>query len=95
MSDRDRLAGYVDVWWEAIDFTRLLRRCRPMSGRPHGPGGWDARMRAAHTAHLEAALRGSGDGRAWPCRVALPGLHRAGRGGSADATPDALINEIW
>ncbi len=30
MSDRERLAGYVDVWWEAIDsFVALLEELPP------------------------------------------------------------------
>ena len=87
MSDRERLAGYVDVWWEAIDdFTRLLEELPAEEwSTPTDLAGWDVHACAAHTAHLEAVLSGAPEetarARAGAARrVARPGLHRAGRG---------------
>src|SRR6476646_9862188 len=61
MSDRERLQGYVDVWWQAVDdFTRLLEHLTPEQwSAPTDLPGWDVRACAAHTAHLEAVLAGA------------------------------------
>ena len=87
MSDRERLAGYVDVWWEAVDdFTRLLESLPAEEwSTPTDLVGWDVHDCAAHTAHLEAVLvrraRGDPRDRGRPARPdPRPGLHRAGRG---------------
>lgn len=61
MSDQQRLRGYVDVWWQAVnDFTRLLEKLP--SGQWHTPTdlpGWNVHDVAAHTAHLEAVMAGA------------------------------------
>ncbi|SEB83524.1 TIGR03083 family protein [Nocardioides exalbidus] len=60
MSDQERLASYVAVWWEAVDdFTRLLEEVGDdeWSTQTDLPG-WDVQAVAAHTAHLESLLAG-------------------------------------
>ncbi|WP_151084130.1 maleylpyruvate isomerase family mycothiol-dependent enzyme [Nocardioides cynanchi] len=101
MSDRERLTGYVDVWWEAItDFTGLLESLAPEDWRrPTDLVGWDVHACAAHTAHLEAVLSGA------PEETVRfdPGPHVAtlaqaytehGVVARQDATPEELISEI-
>lgn len=58
--DRQELAHYVDVWWQAIDdFTHLLEELEPADwSAPTDLPGWDVHAVAAHTAHLEAVLAG-------------------------------------
>ncbi len=60
MSDAERLAGYVAVWWEAVDsFTHLLEKVPAEKwSAPTDLPGWDVHAVAAHTAHLEALLGG-------------------------------------
>ena len=60
MSDTERLAGYVTVWWEAVDsFTHLLEKVPAEQwATPTDLPGWDVHAVAAHTAHLEALLGG-------------------------------------
>lgn len=60
MSDRERLAGYVEVWWQAIDdFTTLLEEIPEAEwSTPTDLPGWDVRAVAAHIAHLEGVLAG-------------------------------------
>jgi uncharacterized protein (TIGR03083 family) len=60
-TDRERLAGYVDVWWQAVrDFTDLLERLpADQWAVPTDLPGWDVHDIAAHTAHLEAVLAGA------------------------------------
>ena len=55
MDDRERLAGYVDVWWGAVaGFTALLDALAPEDwARPTDLPGWDVFACAAHAAHLE------------------------------------------
>ncbi len=101
MSDRERLAGYVDVWWEAIDdFTRLLEDLPAAEwSTPTELPGWDVHACAAHTAHLEAVLSGAPE----ETLHVDPGAHvrslaqaytEQGVVARRDATPDALISEI-
>lgn len=61
MSDAERLAQHVDVWWEAVqDLLVVLEALRPEEwARPTDLPGWDVRACAAHTAHLESVLAGS------------------------------------
>jgi uncharacterized protein (TIGR03083 family) len=101
MSDRERLAGYVDVWWEAIDdFTRLLESLPPEHwSTPTDLPGWDVHACAAHTAHLEAVLSGAAEetveldaGR--HLASAAQAYTEQGVLARLDATPDDLINEI-
>jgi len=58
MDDRDRLAGYVEVWWTAVgSFTDLLDSLDPFDwALPTDLAGWDVRAVAAHVAHLESVL---------------------------------------
>jgi uncharacterized protein (TIGR03083 family) len=61
VSDAERLRGYVDVWWQAVDdFTRLLEQLPTDEWpTPTDLAGWDVHACAAHTAHLEAVLAGA------------------------------------
>ena len=61
MSDHERLAGYVDVWWQAVtDFTDLLAEVPDDQwSTPTDCPGWDVRAVASHVAHLEAVLAGA------------------------------------
>ena len=101
MSDRERLAGYVDVWWEAIDsFTRLLEALPAEAWpTPTDLPGWDVHACAAHTAHLEAVLSGAPEEtleiEAGPHIATLAQAYtEQGVVARRDATPDELINEI-
>ena len=60
MSDQVELAGYVDIWWQAVDdFTGLLEELREEDwSAPTDLPGWDVKACAAHTAHLESVLAG-------------------------------------
>lgn len=60
MSDRERLAGYVETWWQAVqEFTALLEQVPDEQwSTPTDLAGWDVRACAAHTAHLESVLAG-------------------------------------
>jgi uncharacterized protein (TIGR03083 family) len=101
MSDRERLAGYVDVWWEAIDdFTRLLEKLPAEEwALPTDLEGWDVHACAAHTAHIEAVLAGAPEETVQVASGAhVTSLAQAyteqGVAARRDATPDELINEI-
>ena len=101
MSDRERLAGYIDVWWEAIDsFTTLLEELPPEAwSTPTDLPGWDVHACAAHTAHLEAVLSGAPEEtleiEAGPHMRSLAQAYtEQGVMSRRDATPDELINEI-
>jgi uncharacterized protein (TIGR03083 family) len=101
MSDQERLAGYVDVWWEAIDdFTRLLESLPPEEwSTPTDLSGWDVHACAAHTAHLEAVLSGAPEETveldAGPHVASLAQAYtEQGVIARRAATPDELINEI-
>ncbi|MFN8081502.1 MAG: maleylpyruvate isomerase family mycothiol-dependent enzyme [Kineosporiaceae bacterium] len=65
MDDRERLAGYVDTWWQAIhDVIALLETLDaelspPDWHRPTDLPGWDVHDVVAHLAHLEAVLAGA------------------------------------
>ncbi|MGI8644974.1 MAG: maleylpyruvate isomerase family mycothiol-dependent enzyme [Nocardioides sp.] len=101
MSDQDRLAGYVEVWWQAVDdFTSLLEETPAAQwATPTDLPGWDVHAVAAHTAHLEGILAGN---REETVEVGEPdharGLMRLyteqGVVARRDRTPDELINEI-
>jgi uncharacterized protein (TIGR03083 family) len=101
MSDRERLAGYVEIWWQAIDdFTSLLEELRVDDwSRTTDLPGWDVHAIAAHTAHLEGVLAGRPEE---TVDVGEPG-HAKGLMGlyteqgvvaRRGRTPDELINEI-
>src|SRR6476619_4066936 len=101
MSDRERLAGYVDVWWEAIDsFTALLEELPPEAW-PMATDlpGWDVHACAAHTAHLESVLAGGPEETG---EIEVPSHVRGILGvyteqgvlARRDRTPDELIDEV-
>jgi len=58
MSDAERLATYVETWWQAIgDFTALLDSLPEEAwALPTDLAGWDVKAVASHTAHLESIL---------------------------------------
>ena len=95
------LAGYVDVWWEAVhDFTALLEQIPAEQWTaPTDLPGWDVRAVAAHIAHLESILAGAPEETVdlgEPAHVTgLMGLYtEQGVVARAGRTPDELINEI-
>ncbi|GAA4373975.1 maleylpyruvate isomerase family mycothiol-dependent enzyme [Nocardioides caricicola] len=101
MSDQELLAGYVDVWWQAInDFTGLLEEIPAEEwSTPTDLAGWDVRAVASHIAHLESILAGSPEETAElgePDHVTgLMGMYtEIGVVNRRDASPDAIINEI-
>ncbi len=101
MSDQERLAGYVDVWWRAInDFTDLLEKVPAEQwSTPTDLPGWDVRAVAAHIAHLEGILAGAPeetvDVGEPPHVTGLMGLYtEQGVVARAERSPDELINEI-
>jgi len=57
----ERLMGYVETWWSAIDdFAALLEQLLEEDwSRPTDLPGWDVRAVASHTAHLEGLLGGA------------------------------------
>ena len=60
MSDAERLATYVETWWQAIgDLTSLLESLPDEAwALPTDLAGWDVKAVASHTAHLESLLAG-------------------------------------
>jgi uncharacterized protein (TIGR03083 family) len=101
MTDQERLAGYVDVWWNAInDFTALLEKIPAEQwSMPTDLAGWDVRAVAAHIAHLEGVLAGNPEETVdvgEPEHVTgLMGLYtEQGVVARSEHTPDDLINEI-
>ncbi len=101
MSDRERLSGYVGLWWEAIDeFTTLLEELDKADWtRPTDLAGWDVQAIAAHIAHLESVLAGGPEEAVdvgSPEHVTgLMGLYtEQGVVARRDRTPDELIREI-
>ena len=101
MSDQERLAGYVDVWWRAVDdFTTLLEEVPAAQwSRRTDLAGWDVRAVASHTAHLESILAGEPEETAEvgePEHVTgLMGLYtEIGVVNRRDWTPDQIINQI-
>src|SRR4051794_7646323 len=101
MSDQEELAGYVAVWWQAInDFTTLLEELPPEAwSQPTDLAGWDVKAVASHMAHLEGILAGRPEETAdvgEPTHVTgLMGLYtEVGVVTRRDAEPDAIIGEI-
>ena len=101
MSDRERLAGYVEIWWQAVDdFTVLLEELPPDAwSTPTDLPGWDVHAIAAHTAHLEHVLAGGDEEtvevgepdhvKSWMGLYTEQGVVARSR-----HSPDDLINEI-
>jgi uncharacterized protein (TIGR03083 family) len=101
MTDQERLSGYIDVWWQAINaFTDLLETIPAEQwSSPTDLPGWDVRAVAAHIAHLEGVLAGAPEETVEvgePDHVTgLMGLYtEQGVVARRDWTPDQLINEI-
>jgi uncharacterized protein (TIGR03083 family) len=61
VDDRQRLSGYVSLWWGAVgSFVEVLEALSPEDwAKPTDLPGWDVHACAAHTAHLEAILSGA------------------------------------
>jgi uncharacterized protein (TIGR03083 family) len=100
-NDADVLAGYVDVWWQAInDFTDLLEELPAEEwSTPTDLPGWDVKAVASHIAHLESILAGGPEETAEvgepPHVTGFMGLYtEIGVVTRRDASPDAIINEI-
>lgn len=101
MNDQERLAGYIDVWWQAVDdFTTLLEEVPEAEwSTPTDLAGWDVRAVASHTAHLESILAGAPEESAEvgePAHVTgLMGLYtEIGVVNRRESSPDEIINEI-
>ncbi|GAA2133561.1 maleylpyruvate isomerase family mycothiol-dependent enzyme [Nocardioides bigeumensis] len=101
MSDRERLAGYVEVWWRAVDdLTTLLEELTADDwAAPTDLPGWDVHAVAAHTAHLEGVLAGQPEetvdvGEPEHVRGVMGLYTEQGVVARRDRTPDELINEI-
>jgi uncharacterized protein (TIGR03083 family) len=99
--DRAELAGYVEVWWQAVnDFLDLLEQVPEEEWTtPTDLAGWDVKACAAHTAHLEGILAGNPEETAEvgepPHVTGLMGLYtEIGVVNRRDASADAIINEI-
>lgn len=101
MTDQERLAGHIDVWWQTInDFTLLLEKLpADQWSTPTDLPGWDVKAVASHVAHLEGILAGAPEETVdvgEPAHVSsLMGLYtEQGVVARRDATPDEIINEI-
>ena len=101
MSDQEELAGYVEVWWQAVnDFLALLETVpEEQWTTPTDLAGWDVRAVASHTAHLEGILAGAPEETADvgepPHVTGFMGLYtEIGVVNRKNASPDAIINEI-
>ena len=99
--DRAELAGYVDIWWQAVnDFLDLLEQVPEEAWTtPTDLAGWDVKAVAAHTAHLEGILAGNPEETAEvgepPHVTGLMGLYtEIGVVNRREASADAIINEI-
>jgi uncharacterized protein (TIGR03083 family) len=99
--DRAELAGYVEIWWQAVnDFLDLLEQVPEDEWTtPTDLAGWDVKACASHTAHLEGILAGNPEETAEvgePAHVTgLMGLYtEIGVVNRRDASADAIINEL-
>jgi uncharacterized protein (TIGR03083 family) len=100
-SDEQRLRGYVDVWWQAIDdFARLLEKVDAEAwSTPTDLPGWDVHAVVAHVAHLEGTLTGVPHdqvdiGEPPHVRGMMGTFTEQGVVARRDRTPDELINEL-
>ncbi len=101
MTDKELLAGYIDVWWQAInDFHDVLEQVpADQWSTPTDLAGWDVQACAAHVAHLERTLAGSPEETAEvgepPHVTGAMGLYtEIGVVNRRDASPDTILNEI-
>ncbi len=99
--DREELARYVDVWWQAVNsFLDLLEEVPEEEWTtPTDLAGWDVKACAAHTAHLEGILAGGPEETAEigepPHVTGLMGLYtEIGVVNRRDASADEIINQI-
>ena len=99
--DRAELAGYVEVWWQAVnDFLDLLEQVPEEEWTtPTDLAGWDVKACASHTAHLEGILAGNPEETAEvgepPHVTGFMGLYtEIGVVNRRDASADAILNEI-
>ena len=99
--DRERLAGYVEVWHQAItDLVAVLEQVPTEQwSTPTDLPGWDVRACAAHTAHLESILAGNPEETADvgepPHVTGFMGLYtEIGVVNRRDHAPEAIIAEI-
>jgi uncharacterized protein (TIGR03083 family) len=99
--DRAELAGYVEVWWQAVnDFLVLLEELSEEEwSTPTDLAGWDVKACAAHTAHLESILAGGPEETAdvgEPAHVTgVMGLYtEIGVVNRRDVSPDAILTEL-
>ena len=95
------LAGYVAVWWQAVnDFSDLLEELDEADwSAPTDLPGWDVKAVAAHVAHLEAILASGEEetadvGRPAHVRSPMSRYTEIGVVTRRDASPDSIINEI-
>lgn len=101
MSDQERLGGYIDVWWQAInDFTELLEEIPAEQwSAPTDLAGWDVRAVASHIAHLESVLAGTPEetvdiGSPDHVTDLMSAYTEQGVVSRRDHEPDDIINEI-
>jgi uncharacterized protein (TIGR03083 family) len=101
VSDQERLAGYVEVWWQAVnDLTALLEGLPEEEwSTPTDLAGWDVRAVVAHVAHLEKVLATGVEEHAEvgepPHVTSMMGLYtEIGPANRRTASPDELIVEI-
>jgi uncharacterized protein (TIGR03083 family) len=101
MNDQQELAGYVEVWWQAVnDFLGLLESVPEDEwGTPTDLSGWDVKAVASHVAHLEGILAGAPEETAEvgePEHVTGPmGLYtEIGVVNRRASSADAILNEI-
>jgi uncharacterized protein (TIGR03083 family) len=101
VSDREELAGYVEVWWQAVnDFLDLLESVPEDEwDTATDLAGWDVRAVASHTAHLEGILAGAPEETAEvgepPHVTGLMGLYtEIGVVNRRESSADAIITEI-
>lgn len=99
--DRGELAGYVEVWWSAVDsFVRLLEEVPESQWTtPTDLPGWDVKACVAHTAHLESRLAGAPEEQADigepPHVTGLLGAYtEIGVVNRRDASKDELLREL-
>ena len=101
MSDAQRLADYVAIWWQAVDdFTSLLEQVSEEEwSTPTDLAGWDVHAVAAHTAHLESLLAGGAHdeveiGEPQHVKSPMGQFTEQGVVARRDRSADELINEI-
>ncbi len=100
-NDTQRLAGYIEVWWQAIDdFTALVEQVPEAEwSAPTDLPGWDVHAVVAHVAHLEALVAGAAHdeveiGEPPHVRGLMGKFTEQGVVARRDRSPDELINEV-